>query len=110
MGVFGLVMFETERRRKEISIRRVHGATVQQILTMFNTRFVWIVLVSFVIAVPVSIIVMHRYLEGFAYRVPLYCWVFAIALLGVLAVTVTVVTLRSLSAVKSNPAKVLKSE
>ena len=110
MGVFGLVMFETEHRRKEIGIRRVHGATVQQILAMFNSRFVKIVLVCFVIAVPVSIVVMRRYLEGFAYQVPLYIWVFAIALLSVLAVTIAVVTLRSLRAATVNPVKSLRSE
>ena len=110
MGVFGLVMFETEHRRKEIGIRRVHGATVQQILAMFNSRFVKIVLVCFVIAVPVSIVIMRRYLEGFAYQVPLYIWVFAISLLAVLAVTIAVVTLRSLRAATVNPVKSLRSE
>ena len=110
MGVFGLVMFETEHRRKEIGIRRVHGATVQQILAMFNSRFVKIVLVCFVIAVPVSIVIMRRYLEGFAYQVPLYIWVFAISLLAVLAITIAVVTLRSLRAATVNPVKSLRTE
>ena len=110
MGVFGLVMFETEHRRKEIGIRRVHGATVQQILAMFNSRFLKIVLVCLVIAVPVSIVIMRRYLEGFAYQVPLYIWVFAIALMAVLAVTIAVVTLRSLRAATVNPIKSLKCE
>ena len=110
MGVFGLVMFETEHRRKEIGIRRVHGATVQQILAMFNSRFVKIVLVCFVIAVPVSIVIMRRYLEGFAYQVPLHVWVFVLALLAVLAVTIAVVTLRSLRAATMNPVKSLRNE
>ena len=110
MGVFGLVMFETEHRRKEIGIRRVHGATVGQILAMFNSRFVKIVLVCFVIAVPVSIVIMRRYLEGFAYQVPLYWWVFALALLAVLGVTVAVVTLRSLRAATVNPVRSLRNE
>ena len=110
MGVFGLVMFETEHRRKEIGIRRVHGATVQQILAMFNSRFVKIVLVCFVIAVPVSIVIMRRYLEGFAYQVPLHVWVFALALLAVLGVTIAVVTLRSLRAATVNPVKSLRNE
>ena len=110
MGVFGLVMFETEHRRKEIGIRRVHGATVQQILAMFNSRFVKVVLVCFVIAVPVSIVIMRRYLEGFAYQVPLHVWVFALALLAVLAVTIAVVTLRSLRAATVNPVKSLRNE
>ena len=110
MGVFGLVMFETEHRRKEIGIRRVHGATVQQILAMFNSRFVKIVLVCFVIAVPVSIVIMNRYLEGFAYRVPLHIWVFAMSLLAVMAITIAVVTLRSLRAATVNPVKSLRTE
>ena len=109
MGVFGLVMFETEHRRKEIGIRRVHGATVQQILLMFNSRFVKIVLVCFVIAVPVSIVIMRRYLEGFAYQVPLHVWVFALALLAVVGVTIAVVTLRSLRAATVNPVESLKN-
>ena len=110
MGVFGLVMFETEHRRKEIGIRRVHGATVKLILAMFNSRFVKIALVCFVIAVPLSVVIMQRYLEGFAYRIRLFGWVFAVALLAVLAVTVAVVTLRSLRAATMNPVKSLRTE
>nr|MCR5040226.1 FtsX-like permease family protein [Bacteroidales bacterium] len=110
MGVFGLVMFETEHRRKEIGIRRVNGATVQQVLGMFNSRFVKVVLVSFVIAVPLSIVVMRRYLEGFAYRITLHWWVFVLALVVVLAVTVAVVTLRSLRVATMNPVKSLRTE
>ena len=110
MGVFGLVMFETEHRRKEIGIRRVIGATEGEVLAMFNARFVKIVLVCFAVAVPLSIVIMHRYLEGFAYRAPLHWWVFALALLAVLAVTVAVVTLRSLRAATVNPVKSLRNE
>lgn len=110
MGVFGLVMFETEHRRKEIGIRRVHGATVKQILAMLNSRFVKIVLVCFVIAVPLSVVIMQRYLEGFAYRIRLFGWVFAVSLFAVLIVTVAVVTLRSLRAATMNPVKSLRTE
>jgi len=83
---------------------------VQQILAMFNSRFVKIVLVCFVIAVPVSIVIMRRYLEGFAYQVPLYVWVFVLSFIAVLGVTVAVVTLRSLRAATVNPVKSLKCE
>ena len=110
MGVFGLVMFEAEYRRKEIGIRRVNGATVNNILGMFNAKFVKIVLVCFVIAAPVGWFIMDNYLKNFAYRMPLYWWVFALSLLAVLLVTVTVVTLRSLSAALSDPVKSLKTE
>ncbi len=110
MGVFGLVMFETEYRRKEIGVRRVNGATVEQILSMFNMKFVRIVLICFVIAAPLSWFVMDRYLSGFAYRVPLYVWVFLAALLSVLAITVAVVTLRSWHASTQNPVEALRNE
>lgn len=110
MGVFGLVMFETQYRRREIGLRRVHGASVSQILQMFNLKFVRIVLICFVIACPISYFIMDSYLSKFAYRVPLYWWVFAIALLIVLLITIIVVTLRSLKASMENPVNSLKTE
>ncbi len=110
MGVFGLVMFETEYRRKEIGVRRVNGATFEQILAMFNMKFVRIVLICFVAAAPLSWFIMDRYLSGFAYRVPLHVWVFILALLSVLAVTVAVVTLRSWHASTQNPVEALRNE
>ncbi|MGN0202120.1 MAG: FtsX-like permease family protein, partial [Candidatus Cryptobacteroides sp.] len=110
MGVFGLVMFEAEYRRKEIGIRRVNGATVNDILRMFNAKFVKIVLVCFVIAAPVGWFITDCYLKNFAYRMPMHWWVFALALLAVLLVTVTVVTLRSLSATLADPVVSIKTE
>ena len=110
MGVFGLVMFETEHRRKEIGIRRVNGATIPEILKMFNGRFVRIVLVCFAVAVPVSIFAVGRWLESYAYRAPMSLWVFAVALGAVMAVTAGVVTARSWNAATENPVKSLKNE
>ena len=110
MGVFGLVMFETQYRRKEIALRRVNGATVGNILNMFCSRFVKIVLVCFAVAAPVSWIIAGRYLATFAHRCPIYWWVFALALLAVLLVTVGVVLLRSWNAATADPAEALKSE
>ncbi|MDD3201694.1 MAG: FtsX-like permease family protein, partial [Bacteroidales bacterium] len=110
MGVFGLVMFETQYRRREIGLRRVHGASVGRILAMFNVKFIRIVLICFVIACPVSYFVMDSYLSKFAYRVPLYWWVFALALVVVLLITVAVVTLRSLKAATENPVNSIKTE
>ncbi|MGN0195611.1 MAG: FtsX-like permease family protein [Candidatus Cryptobacteroides sp.] len=110
MGVFGLVMFEAQYRRKEIGIRRVNGATVEDILRMFNVKFARIVLICFAIAAPVAWLITDMYLKGFAYRMPMHWWVFALALAAVLIVTVAVVTLRSLSAVLSDPVDSLKTE
>ena len=105
MGVFGLVLFETQHRRREIAVRRVMGASRGEILAMFM-----LVAVCFVLAVPVSIWAVRHWLAGFAYAVPLYWWVFALALAGVLAVTALTVTVRSWRAVNENPAESVKSE
>lgn len=110
MGVFGLVMFETEHRRKEIAVRRVNGATVGSILRMFNMEFFRIVLVCFVLAVPVCCLVIGRYLQGFAFKVPMYPWVFVMALAATLLVTAAVVTLRSYKAATDNPSLTLRKE
>lgn len=110
MGVFGLVLFETQHRRREIAVRRVLGASRGEILAMFNRRYVMLVAVCFVLAVPVSIWAVRHWLAGFAYAVPLYWWVFALALAGVLAVTALTVTVRSWRAVNENPAESVKSE
>lgn len=110
MGVFGLVLFETQHRRREIAVRRVMGASRGEILAMFNRRYVMLAAVCFVLAVPVSIWAVRHWLAGFAYAVPLYWWVFALALAGVLAVTALTVTVRSWRAVNENPAESVKSE
>ena len=110
LGVFGLVLFETEYRRKEIGIRRVNGATIADVLRMFNRRYVLIVLACFGIAAPVSYVVISAYLQQFAYRTAIHWWVFVLSLVAVMAITVTIVTLRSLRAATSDPVESLRTE
>ena len=110
MGVFGLVFFETQYRRREIAVRRVHGAQISQVLGMFVGQYMKMVLIAFLFAAPVSYLIMSRWLEGFAYHIPLYWWVFALALLIVLAVTSAIVLARSWRAAKENPVEALYKE
>lgn len=110
MGIIGLLMFETKFRRKEIGLRRVHGASIGEILELFNRKFFYILLVSFLIAVPVGYTIMDYYYSTFAFRSPLYWWVFLLAFVIVASVTVGVVTLCSYKAASENPADTLKSE
>ncbi len=110
IGVFGLVLFETQYRRKEIGIRKVHGATIGEILRLLNQNFVRIVIVCFVIAAPVAWYAVKRWLEGFAYKSPVHWWIFAVALLAVGAITVLTVTLQSYRAATENPVNSLKTE
>lgn len=110
MGVFGLVMFDAEYRRKEIGVRRVNGAGISDILAMFNIKFIRIVLICFVIAAPLGYFITDAYLKGFAYRMPIRWWVFAASLASVLAVTAATVTLRSLSAALADPVDAIRNE
>lgn len=110
MGVFGLVLFDTQHRSREIAVRRVMGGTVGDIVKMFNAKYIRIVLVAFAIAAPLSWWIVRKYLEGFAYHTGVRLWVFIAALAAVLAVTVLVVTLRSIKAATSNPVEQLKNE
>ena len=109
MGVFGIVMFETQHRRSEIAVRKVYGATTRQIVEMLNLRYVWIVGGCFVVAAPVAWYITSRWLEQFANRIAQPWWLYIAALVIVLAVTVGLVTLRSWKAATENPADVVKS-
>ena len=109
MGVFGIVMFETQHRRSEIAVRKVYGATTAQMIGMLNLRYVWIVLGCFVVAAPVAWYITSRWFEQFANRIASPWWIYIVALAVVLAVTVGLVTLRSWKAATENPADVVKS-
>lgn len=110
IGVFGLVVFETQYRRKEIGVRKVHGATIGQILMMFNIKFIYIVLICSAIAIPTAYMGISIWLGGFAYRTPLHWYVFALGGIIVLAITLLTVTIQSYRAANENPVKSLKSE
>lgn len=103
IGVFGLVLFETQYRRKEIGIRRVHGASVQSILKMFNLQFLRITFVCAAIAIPISYYFINRWLTGFTARMPMHWWVFALAVVIICLIVVGTVTARSWKAANENP-------
>lgn len=110
VGVFGLVLFETQYKRKEIGVRKIMGSTVGQILIMLNRKFVYIVIVCFIIAVPLAYLGVDAWLGGFAYRTPMAWWVFAAGGIIVFVITITTVTIQSYRAATENPVNSLKSE
>ena len=103
MGVFGLVLFETQYRRKEIGIRRVNGASVQSILKMFNLQFLRITLICAAVAIPISYYFVNRWLTGFTARMPMSWWVFALAVVIICLIVIGTVTARSWKAANENP-------
>lgn len=110
MGVFGLVTFETQYRRKEISIRKVMGASTLGILLQLNRRFASVTAISFVLAAPISWYGIDQWLQSFAYRVPLHNWVFTVSMLIVLLMTHVTVILQSWRVATANPVEAMKSE
>lgn len=110
IGVFGLVIFESEYRRKEIGVRKVLGSSTQEILLMFNKIYIRILAVCFVIAVPVASYGVHKWLENFAYKTPVYWWIYALAFIAVAFVTSLTVTYQNWKTAMQNPVDSLKNE
>ncbi|HEV3414054.1 MAG TPA: ABC transporter permease [Puia sp.] len=110
MGLFGLSLFTAERRAGEIGIRKVLGATTADIAVMLNRQFIRLVLLALVMASPVAWILVHRWLQDFAYRVPVDWWVFVLAGLGAIGLAVATVSYQSIRAAMASPVKSLKAE
>ncbi|MEX0315483.1 MAG: ABC transporter permease [Allomuricauda sp.] len=110
LGLFGLTSYTLINRTKEIGIRKVNGASIAQILQLLNQNFVKWVGLAFVIAVPVSWFGMDRWLQGFAYKTTLSWWVFALAGLTTLLISLLTVSWQSFKAATANPIKSLRDE
>ncbi|WP_199852644.1 ABC transporter permease [Aquimarina sp. Aq78] len=110
LGLFGLAMYTAERRRKEISIRKVLGQSVSQVAMMLSGEFTKLVLIAIGIAVPIAYLLASNWLSGFAYRIPLKVWYFIGA--GCIALFVALLTVGSqaIGAANKNPVDGLKEE
>ena len=110
MGIFGIVLFDTERRRKEIGIRKVNGATIAEILTMFNRKFLILTVICSAIAIPLAYIIISAYFSRFTYHYDINIWPFVIGVILSMITTSLVVTGASFRAANENPVDTLKSE
>jgi len=110
MGLFGLASFTAQQRTKEIGIRKVLGASLSGVIYLFSKDFTKWVLLANVIAWPVSYFVMHKWLQGFAYRTPMGWEVFAFAILLVLGITLITISYQALKSAVANPADSLRHE
>ncbi|OUO84782.1 FtsX-like permease family protein [Bacteroides sp. An269] len=110
IGVFGLTMFESEYRRKEIGIRKIFGSTTGEILRMFNRRYLYILIGCFIVAAPFGWWIGQHWLEGFAERTPIRAWIFLASFLLVSAITMITVTVQSWKNANENPANSIKTE
>jgi putative ABC transport system permease protein len=110
MGLLGLISYTIQLRIKEIGIRKVLGASVSQILWLLGKNFFRVIMVAGLIAIPVSLLLMTRWLQGFEYRVKITPWTFIIALLSAIVIAGITIGLQAIKAAWSNPVKSLRTE
>ena len=110
IGVFGMTMFESEYRRKEIGIRKVFGSSTKEILMMFNRRYLLILLGCFVVAAPIGYMVGVHWLEGFAVRTAISPLLFLVSFLLIALITMLTVTYQSWKNATENPVNSIKNE
>jgi ABC-type antimicrobial peptide transport system permease subunit len=110
LGLLGLVLFAAEQRTREIGIRKVLGATLPQIVTLFSVDFLGLVGLAFLIAGPLAWFFMNSWLHDFAYRIPLSWWIFAGAGAAVAVVAMLTVSYQAVRAAMANPVQSLRTE
>ena len=110
IGVFGMTMFESEYRRKEIGIRKVFGSSTKEILMMFNRRYLFILLGCFVVAAPIGYLMGVHWLEGFAVRTAISPLLFLVSFLLIALITMLTVTYQSWKNANENPVNSIKNE
>ena len=110
IGVFGMTMFESEYRRKEIGIRKVFGSSTKEILTMFNRRYLYILLGCFVVAAPIGYLLGEHWLEDFAVRTVISPLLFLVSFLLIALITMLTVTYQSWKNANENPVNSIKNE
>jgi len=110
LGLFSMSLFDIQRRRKEIAIRKINGATFQDIIRMLLKKYFLTLSVSFVIAVPIALLAISRYLEDFANKAPVSWWLFAVALAITAGISLLTLVWQTGKAAGENPAEVVKKE
>jgi putative ABC transport system permease protein len=110
IGILGLAIFSSERRTKEIGIRKINGARISEVLLMLNKEFIILVTIAYIIAIPIAWYSMHKWLENFAYRTELSWWIFALSGLIAFIIALLTVSWQSWSAASRNPVEALRYE
>lgn len=110
IGLLGVILFIVERKRKEISIRKVLGAGVADIVFLLNKEFVVLVSIALAIASPIAFMGLRRWLQSFAYRITISWWIFVLAGLIALTISLLTISLRVIRAALINPTENLRAE
>lgn len=110
LGLYGLVSYAVEQRKKEIGIRKVMGASVSRLFFLLSTDFTRLVVFSLIVAIPVGWIVMDRWLDNFAYRVDLSIWMFLSSGAAAILIAIATVSYQTLKASYDNPVNALRDD
>ncbi len=110
LGLLGLATYTAQKRTKEIGIRKVLGADLGNIVSLLSKDFILLVLIAIVISTPISWYAMTRWLEGFAYKMEIHTWIFALSGLIALLIAVLTISYQSLKSAGMNPVLSLRSE
>ncbi|MES2378162.1 MAG: ABC transporter permease [Bacteroidota bacterium] len=110
LGLLGLTIFTTERRTKEIGIRKVLGASVQNVVAMLSKDFLILLVIACTIAIPIAGYAMNKWLQDFVYRTTINWWIFALAAGLTIIITLITISFQSIKAALANPVKSLKNE
>jgi putative ABC transport system permease protein len=110
MGMLGLTLLTTQRRTKEIGIRKISGAGTIEVMTMLNLDLLKWIIVAIILAIPLAYFLVSGWLESFAYRISLSWWIFAGAGFTAFIITFITVSVQSLRAARKNPVETLRYE
>ena len=110
LGLFGLASHSAERRVKEIGVRKVLGASVQNITLLLSKNFLLLVLIANLIAWPIAWLGVHSWLQTYAFRIDIQWWIFALAGIASVLIAFFTVSFQSVKAAIANPVKSLRSE
>jgi putative ABC transport system permease protein len=110
MGLFGLTMFTTTSRTKEIGVRKVMGASIISIVKMLNLELVKLILLSSLIAIPIAWYLIRKWLDSYAFRIEISWWMFAIPIIVVMIIAIFTTSFLTIRAATANPTKSLRYE
>jgi putative ABC transport system permease protein len=110
LGLLGLASYSTVQRTREIGIRKVLGATIPNIVNLLSRDFLFLVGIAVIIASPIAYFAMHKWLQDFAYRIPISWWIFVIAAVAATMIAILTVSFQAIKAAVANPVKSLRTE
>jgi putative ABC transport system permease protein len=110
LGLFGLSLYTVVKRKKEISIRKVLGASAMQIITLVTKDYIKLILIAGIVAVPVAYFLLQNWLKDYAFHIQIGLWFFLLPLVLIIVIALITVLYQSVRAALANPVKSLRTE